>query len=90
MKNVKAIGTSMSSSCKLDQDKHGKNVDSKLYRGMHDSFFTPSTTSRFDIIFSICVYIRYQSNLKESHLIAIKRILRYLIRAQSIGLWYSK
>ncbi|GJS77272.1 hypothetical protein Tco_0727153 [Tanacetum coccineum] len=31
-----------------------------------------------DIQFSTCLYARYQANPKESHLIAIKRIFRYL------------
>ena len=36
------------------------------------------TASRPNIIFNICLCVRYQSNPKESHLTAIKRILRYL------------
>ena len=33
---------------------------------------------------------RYQSNLKESHVVVVKRILKYLIYTQDVGLWYSK
>ena len=33
---------------------------------------------------------RFQANPKETHLIAIKRILRYLKHTPSIGLWYPK
>ncbi|GKE29343.1 retrovirus-related pol polyprotein from transposon TNT 1-94, partial [Tanacetum coccineum] len=32
----------------------------------------------------------YQANPKESHLVAIKRIFRYLKGTQNLGLWYSK
>ncbi|GKB29654.1 retrovirus-related pol polyprotein from transposon TNT 1-94 [Tanacetum coccineum] len=32
----------------------------------------------------------YQANLKESHLVAIKRIFRYLKGTPNLGLWYSK
>ncbi|GJW93159.1 retrovirus-related pol polyprotein from transposon TNT 1-94 [Tanacetum coccineum] len=34
--------------------------------------------------------IRYQANLKESHLIAVKRILGYLKGTPSFSLWYPK
>ena len=36
------------------------------------------TTSRPDIMQSVCVCARYQANPKESHLIEVKRILKYL------------
>ena len=48
------------------------------------------TASRPDIMFSVCMRARFQANPKETHLIAIKRILRYLKHTPSIGLWYPK
>jgi hypothetical protein len=33
---------------------------------------------------------RFQSNLKECHLEAMKRILRYLVRMPHFELWYPK
>ena len=36
------------------------------------------TASRPDILFSVCVCARFQSNPKESHMLAVKRIIRYL------------
>ena len=48
------------------------------------------TASRPDIIFSVCLCTHFQSNPKESHLNAVKRILRYLNGTQTLGLWYSK
>ena len=47
-------------------------------------------TNRSDIMFSICIYVKFQSNPKESHLFAIKRILRYLICIFNIVLWYFR
>ncbi|GKA12235.1 hypothetical protein Tco_0691781 [Tanacetum coccineum] len=34
--------------------------------------------------------IRYQANPKESHIVAVKRIFRYLKGTPSLGLWYLK
>ena len=48
------------------------------------------TTSRPDILFNICVCARFQSNPKESHILAAKRIIRYLKETSNLGLWYSK
>jgi len=36
------------------------------------------TASRPDILFSVCLFARFQSDPKESHLIVVKRIFRYL------------
>ena len=43
---------------------------------------------RPDIMFSTCLYARFQSNSKESHLIACKRIFHYLIDTIGLSLWY--
>jgi hypothetical protein len=48
------------------------------------------TVSRPDIIFFICLCARYQANLKEFHLIALKRILRYVKGTLNLGLWYGR
>ena len=41
-------------------------------------------------MFSVCLYARFQSCPKESHLIAVKRIIRYLKGTIGMGLWYPK
>ncbi|XP_068462315.1 secreted RxLR effector protein 161-like [Phaseolus vulgaris] len=46
------------------------------------------TASRPDIMFAVCVCARFQSNPKESHFKATKRILKYLKGTTSVGLWY--
>jgi hypothetical protein len=39
-------------------------------------------------MFSVCLRARFQSCPKESHLIAVKRIFRYLLGTIDLGLWY--
>jgi hypothetical protein len=41
-------------------------------------------------MFSVCLCARFQANPNESHLSALKRILRYLKHTPNIGLWYPK
>ena len=41
-------------------------------------------------MFSVCMCARFQANPKEAHMVAVKRILRYLKHTPGIGLWYPK
>src|SRR5664279_5080168 len=41
-------------------------------------------------MFSVGMCARFQSTPKESHLVAVKWILRYLVLTPSLGLWYPK
>ena len=41
-------------------------------------------------MFYVCLCARFQVCPKESHLIALKRIFRYLFGTQNLGLWYPK
>src|SRR5438105_1096634 len=46
--------------------------------------------SRPDIMLSVCMCARFQAAPKECHLVAVKRILRYLIHTPTLGLWFPK
>ncbi|GKE31380.1 hypothetical protein Tco_1450702 [Tanacetum coccineum] len=73
----------------LGPDLAGKPVNETLYKGMIGSLMY-LTASRPDIQFSTCLRARYQPNPKESHLIAVKRILTYLKGTPLVGMWYLK
>jgi len=47
----------------LNKDEKGKSVDQKVYRGMIGSLLY-ITASRLDIMFSVCLCAKYQSNPK--------------------------
>ncbi|KAJ9544186.1 LOW QUALITY PROTEIN: hypothetical protein OSB04_023893 [Centaurea solstitialis] len=79
--------TPTATSLKRHKDIIGTSVESKLYRGMIGSLLY-LTASRPDIMFSTYVCARYQSDPKESHMLAVKTILRYLKKTPSLGLWY--
>ncbi|GKB56150.1 retrovirus-related pol polyprotein from transposon TNT 1-94 [Tanacetum coccineum] len=73
----------------LGPDESGVSVNETLFRGMIGSLMY-LTASRPDIQFSTCLCARYQANPKESHLVAVKRIFRYLKGTPNLGLWYPK
>ncbi|KAG8652052.1 hypothetical protein MANES_06G057550v8 [Manihot esculenta] len=89
MENSKPSRTPMSTNTKLDKNEKGKPIDEKFYRGMIESFLY-LTASRPDIMFFVCLCARFQSCPKESHLHAVKRILRYLNGSLHLGLWYPR
>ncbi|WVZ97487.1 hypothetical protein U9M48_043017 [Paspalum notatum var. saurae] len=89
MDDCKPIETPMATNIKLDPDESGIKVDQTLYRSMIGSLLY-LCASRPDIMFSVCLCARFQADPKESHLTAVKRILRYLKHTPSIGLWYPK
>ncbi|KAI3815830.1 hypothetical protein L1987_15513 [Smallanthus sonchifolius] len=72
---------------KLNSDPEGKDVDCRLYRAMIGSLMY-LTASRPDIMFAVCICSRFQAKPKESQLIDVKRIFRYLKGKQRLGLWY--
>jgi hypothetical protein len=89
MENYKPNKTPMTTNAHLNLDVEGKPVDQSLYHSMIGSLLY-LTASRLDIMFSVCLCAYFQANSKESHLKALKRILRYLKHTPNIGLWYHK
>ena len=76
------------SETKLLKGKHTA-IDVKQYRGMIGSLLYLSA-SRPDIMFSVCMCARFQSNPKQSHLSVVKRIIRYLVGTMNLGLLYPR
>ena len=89
MDNTKSISTHMHPSQVLEVDEDGDKVFDKLYRGMISSLLY-LTASKPNIQLSVDICATFQSNPKQSHLNAIKRILRYLVGTTNLGLWYKK
>ncbi|GJY30900.1 uncharacterized mitochondrial protein-like protein [Tanacetum coccineum] len=89
LEDSKPMKTPMSSDTKLTKDEECKSVDSTKYRGMIGSLLY-LTTSRPDIMFSVCLCARFQEDPKTSHLEAVKRIFRYIKGTTHLGLWYPK
>ena len=63
MEEAKTIKTLMNSSIKPDKNVKGKSIDSTMYRSMIGSLLY-MTTSRLDIMYSVCLYARFNLVLK--------------------------
>ncbi|GJV14703.1 retrovirus-related pol polyprotein from transposon TNT 1-94 [Tanacetum coccineum] len=73
----------------LEPDESGVSVNETLFKVMIRALMY-LTASRPDIQFSICRCARYQDNPKESYLVAVKRIFKYLKGTLNLGLSYQK
>nr|GEV93878.1 ribonuclease H-like domain-containing protein [Tanacetum cinerariifolium] len=81
--------TPMKTQKPLLKDEDGEEVDVHMYRLIIGSLMY-LTSSRPDIMFTVCACVRYQVNPKVSHLHVVKRIFRYLKGQPKFGLWYPK
>jgi hypothetical protein len=88
MKDAKPAKTPMGTDGHVNLNKGGKS-NQKAYRSMIGSLLY-LCASRPDIMLSVCMCARYQSDPKECHLVAVKRILRYLVATPCFGIWYPK
>jgi hypothetical protein len=89
MEDSSPVSTPMVVGCKLSKDDISPDVDQRTYRSMIDSLLY-ITTSCPNIMQAVGMVGRYQSTPKQSHLVAIKRIFKYLKGTITYGLWYPK
>jgi hypothetical protein len=86
---TKPIKTPVGTNGHLDLDLGEISVDQKVYRYMI-GFLLYLCASRPDIMLSVCMCARFQAAPKDSHLRAVKRIMRHLVLTPNLGLWYPK
>ena len=89
LESASSIRTPMSPNVKLTVDLLGKSIDPSLYRSMISSLLYLSA-SRPNISYSVGVCAKYQANPKESHMTALKRIIKYVKTTAEFGMWYNK
>ncbi|GJS26484.1 putative ribonuclease H-like domain-containing protein [Tanacetum coccineum] len=87
--SIRTANTFMETNKALTKDEDGEDVDIHLYRLMIGSLMY-LTSSRLDIMFSVCACSRFQVQPKVSYLNAVKMIFRYLKGRPKLGLWYPK
>ncbi|CAJ2653926.1 unnamed protein product [Trifolium pratense] len=85
MENCKAAETPMDANLKLSKNEDEQAVDATLFKQVVGSLRFICNT-RPDINYAVGLVSRFMSKPKTSHLIAAKRILRYLKGTQDYGL----
>jgi hypothetical protein len=89
MEDSTPMNIPMVTGCKLRKDDDSPNVDQSSYRSMIGSLFY-ITTSHPDIMHVVRMVGGYQVAPKQSHMLAVKRIFRYLKGRMNYGLWYPR
>lgn len=89
MEDCKLASTPIIIGCKLRKDDESKEVDQKLYKSMIGRLLYV-TSSRSYVMQAVGQVARFQATPKETHVLAVKRIFRYLKGTIEFGLWYPK
>jgi hypothetical protein len=89
MDKAKPIKTPKGTNGHLDLDMGGTPVDQKVYHTIIGSLLY-LCASRPDIMLSVCMCARFQVAPKDCHLRVVKRIMRYLVLAHNLVLWYHR
>eukprot|EP01018_Ginkgo_biloba_P017077 Gb_08424 [translate_table: standard] len=85
MEDCKSACTPMETGTKLSVQDEGVRIDGTLYRQLVGSLIY-LTTTRSNIAFAVGIVSRFMAELKQSHWLAAKRILRYLRGTLQYGL----
>ena len=89
MEDCKPVSTPMITGCELCADDGSASIDQRLYKSMIGSLLY-LTASRLGIMLAVGIVARYQAAPKKNHLLAVKRIFRYLQGTIQFRLWYRK
>nr|GEY40503.1 hypothetical protein [Tanacetum cinerariifolium] len=89
MESSDPVDTPMVERSKLDEDRQRIPVDPTRYRGMVGSLMY-LTSSRPDLVYTVCMCARYQAKPIEKHLTVVKWVFRYVKGTINMGLWYPK
>uniref|UniRef100_A0A5B7B1Y6 Reverse transcriptase Ty1/copia-type domain-containing protein n=1 Tax=Davidia involucrata TaxID=16924 RepID=A0A5B7B1Y6_DAVIN len=88
MKDCNPVNTPSEFGMKLNKDNGGKKVDDTLYKQIVGSLMY-LTATRPDIMHAVSVISRYMECPTEIHLLAAKRIFRYLKGTKEFRLFYK-
>ena len=87
MKDYNSAKTLME--CRLKLNREGEGVESTHFRKLIGCLRYLNLT-RPDLIFSMSYLSRFMSKLCSNHMVAAKRVLRYIKRTLDYGLMYVK
>lgn len=88
MEDCNPVNNPMVPGTKLSKDMEGEDVDPSLYKQLIGSLMY-LTATRPDIMFVVCFLSRFMVQPKAAHLLAVKRVLRYIKGTLQMGLLYT-
>ena len=88
MEDCKPVITPMQTSCKLSKDD-SKSTYQRQYRSMIGNLLYV-TSSRPDVMQAVGKVARFQETPKESHVLAVKRIFRYIKETEEMDYGIQK
>ena len=88
IKDCNSVSTPIEYGLKLSKNEAGKRVDATLYRQIVGSLMYLTSTIP-DIMHAISLISRYMENPTEAHLLAGKRIFRYVKGTADFGILYK-
>ena len=89
MEDSKLVSTPMVIGHKLSKNDDLAKVNQILYRSMIGKL-QYVVQYRLDVALSIGIVARFSTNPRENHLMAIKRIMRYMKGTEEYGLYHKK
>ncbi|KAK2442749.1 putative mitochondrial protein [Trifolium repens] len=89
MLNCNAVQCPIVPGCKLTKEGGGENVDVTLFKQIVGSLMY-LTATRPDIMFAVCLISRYMEKPTDEHLLAAKKVLRYVKGTVEFGVQYLK
>ena len=89
MEDSSPVSTPMVVGCKLSKNDVSPDADQRMCRSMIGSLLY-ITTYCPDIMQAVYMVGRFQSATKQSHVVAVKRIFKYLKGTMTYGLWYPR
>eukprot|EP00253_Pinus_taeda_P021757 PITA_21757 len=87
MEECAPMSTSMTTNCKLSKDDESPPVDATFYMSIIGALLY-LTTTRPNVMQAFGMVGRFQLAPKQSHMLAMKRILKYLEGTLDFGIWY--
>nr|XP_034931745.1 uncharacterized protein LOC118062152 [Populus alba] len=89
MMNCNSVSTPIDLNLKVVKDGAGEKVNATLYKQIVESLMY-LTSTRPDIIYAVSLISRYMECPAEAHLLAAKRIFRYLKGTADYGILYKR
>ena len=89
MEDSKPISTPMVTGHKLSKNDESREVNQTLYKSVIGKL-QYVVHSKPDIALPVGIVVKFSANPKDNHIMAVKRIMRYLKGTANYGLYYKK